>query len=82
METRERHITQASPTGVADAEWRRVRDLGRRVDQLEAALAESSGDDELEMQLARARIRAQRAAARALLADSLADELASRGHAS
>ena len=76
METRERH---ASPAGVADAEWQRVRDLARRVEELEAAFAERSSDDEgLEMQLARARIRAQRAAGRAMLADSLADELESR----
>lgn len=62
------------PEAVADAEWARVRRLARRVTALEAAYAESD-DEETEGQLARARIKAGRATDRALLADTLTDEI-------
>ena len=60
---------------VGDAEWAKVRHLAERVALLEAAMVEGHDDDELEGRLARARIKAARATERALLADSLADEL-------
>ena len=64
-----------TPDALGDAQWARVRHLAERVSLLEAAMVDRHDDEELEGRLARARIKASRATERALLADSLADEL-------
>jgi hypothetical protein len=61
---------------VADAQWDRVRALASTVARLEAQEAEAGLDDDGEARLVRARLRAARAAERALLADQIADSLA------
>jgi len=71
--------TEAPPAGadlVADAQWERVRALASTVARLEAHGVEHGMDEETEALLARARIRAARAAERAVLADAIADRLA------
>lgn len=70
---------QNTPEGaeaVADQQWQRVRALAQVAERLERQEAEAGLDDEGEMRLARARIRAARAADRAMLADQIADRLA------
>jgi hypothetical protein len=61
---------------VADQQWQRVRALAQVADRLERQEADGGLDDDGEMRLARARIRAARAADRAMLADEIADRLA------
>ena len=61
---------------VADAQWERVRALASTVARLEAHEVEHGLDEEGEARLARARVRAARAAQRAVLADEIADRLA------
>lgn len=71
--------TEETPGGaasVADAQWQRVRALASTVSRLEAQGVEDGLDEDGEARLARARIRAARAAERALLADEIADRLA------
>lgn len=63
--------------GVADAEWERVRAMAERVSAMEVALAEMvDPDPDALARLDRARIKLSRAAARAQLADQLAEHLA------
>lgn len=71
--------------GVADSAWARVRGLADKVSRLEEAVAEMvDPDPDTLARLDRARLKAARAAQRASLADSLADDLehiqARRGH--
>jgi hypothetical protein len=66
----------AGADSVADEQWRRVRALASTVARLEAQEAEGGLDDDGEIRLARARLRAARATERALLADEIADRLA------
>lgn len=68
--------TREGAEAVADKQWERVRALARVAERLERQEAEAGLDDEGEMRLARARIRAARAADRAMLADQIADRLA------
>jgi hypothetical protein len=68
--------TSHGAQAVADQQWERVRALARVADRLAQQEAESGLDDDGEMRLARARLRAARAADRALLADQIADRLA------
>lgn len=75
----DREHDEHAPDGadaVADTQWRRVRDLAQTAERLAALQAAGDLDDDGEMRLARARLRAARAAERALLADEIADRLA------
>jgi len=62
---------------VADRRWARVRELAADIARLETADDDDALDDEGRMELARLRIVAERASARALLADELADRIES-----
>jgi hypothetical protein len=64
------------PDAVADAQWARVRALGATVARLERLAADGQLDEDGLARLARARVRAARAAERAVLADAIADRLA------
>lgn len=68
---------------VADRRWARVRELAADIARLEAVDDDDALGDEGRMELARLRIAAERASARALLADHLADRIESvrRGRA-
>jgi hypothetical protein len=68
--------TSEGAQAVADQQWQRVRALAQVADRLARQEAESGLDDDGEMRLARARLRAARAADRALLADQIADRIA------
>lgn len=75
----DRHHDERAPEGadaVADIQWRRVRDLAQAAERLAALQAAGDLDDDGEVRLARARLRAARAAERAVLADEIADRLA------
>ena len=61
---------------VADKQWQRVRALAEAADRLAEEEANGDLDDDGEMRLARARLRAARAVERAVLADQIADQLA------
>lgn len=61
---------------VADKQWQRVRALAEVADRLARQEADGGLDDDDAMRLARARIRAARAAETAVLADQIADRLA------
>ena len=63
--------------GVADRRWARVRGLAADIARLEAADNDDALDDDGHMELARLRIAAERASARALLADEMADRIES-----
>jgi hypothetical protein len=68
--------TTTGPEAVADALWDRVRRLARVTEGLAEAEALGVLDEEGQARLARARLRLERAAARAMLADDLSDQLA------
>lgn len=62
--------------GVADGQWRRVREVAERLARMEEAVAEMVDPDADSLaRLDRLRIKAARAAERARLADSLAEHL-------
>lgn len=61
---------------MADALWDRVRRLARLAEELTEADAEGDLDENGQARLMRARVRLSRAAARAQMADDLADQLA------
>ncbi len=61
---------------VADALWERVRAMAARVAELEAVNALGELDEEGRGRLAVLRMRCSRAAARAGMADELADQMA------
>lgn len=61
---------------IADEMWGRVRELARRVGELERADGLGELDDEGRARLDALRLRAARAARRAGLADELSDRLA------
>ena len=63
--------------GVADRRWAQVREIAADIARLEAADREDGLDDDARMELARLRMAAERASARAVLADELADRIAS-----
>jgi hypothetical protein len=68
----------SGPAGVADEEWRRVRDLAERVVEIEEIVARMVDPDaESLARLDRARVKAAKAVQRAELADHLADVLES-----
>ncbi len=62
---------------VADRRWDRVRQIAADIARLEAAERADGLDDDQRMELARLRIAAERASQRAVLADELADRIAS-----
>jgi hypothetical protein len=64
------------PEAVADALWDRVRRLARLAEGLAEAEAMGDLDEDGQARLVRARLRLERAAARAMLADDLSDQLA------
>ncbi|MCC6830958.1 MAG: hypothetical protein IT200_06395 [Thermoleophilia bacterium] len=66
----------SGPDAVADALWDRVRRLARLAEQLSEAEAVGELDENGQARLMRARVRLSRAAARAQMADDLADQLA------
>ncbi len=68
--------TASGPDAVADALWDRVRRLARLAEALGDADAVGDLDEEGRARLLRARVRLSRAAARAQMADDLADQLA------
>lgn len=66
----------AGAGAVADRRWARVREIAADITRLEAAeRADGLSDGEL-TELARLRLAAERASARAILADELADSIA------
>lgn len=62
---------------VANRRWARVREIAADIARLEAADRAHGLDDDQRMELARLRMSAERASARAVLADELADRIAS-----
>jgi hypothetical protein len=68
--------TESGPEAVANALWDRVRRLARVAEELREAEALGELDDTSQARLDRARLRLGRAAARAQMADELADQLA------
>ena len=74
------HDPAATPEGadaVADRRWGQVREIAVAIGRLEAAERDRDLTEDEQMSLARLRIEAERASARAVLADELADRIAS-----
>ena len=69
--------TPEGADAVADRRWGQVREIAAAISRLEAAERDRDLTDEEQMSLARLRIEAERASARAVLADELADRIAS-----
>jgi hypothetical protein len=69
--------TPAGADAVADRRWGQVREIALAIGRLEAAERGRDLTDDEQMSLARLRIEAERASARAVLADELADRIAS-----
>lgn len=75
--------SDAAPTdpdgadAVADRRWGQVREIAAAIGRLEAAEKQRDLTDDEQIALARLRIEAERASARAVLADELADRIAS-----
>lgn len=69
--------TPEGADAVADRRWGQVREIAAAIGRLEAAERDRDLTDDEQMSLARLRIEAERASARAVLADQLADRIAS-----
>jgi hypothetical protein len=69
--------TPEGADAVADRRWGQVREIAVAIGRLEAAERDRDLTDDEQMSLARLRIEAERASARAVLADELADRIAS-----
>ncbi len=69
--------TPEGADAVADRRWGQVREIAVAIARLEAAERDRDLTDDEQMSLARLRIEAERASARAVLADELADRIAS-----
>jgi hypothetical protein len=69
--------TPEGADAVADRRWGQVREIAVAIGRIEAAERERDLTDDERMSLARLRIEAERASARAVLADELADRIAS-----
>lgn len=62
---------------VADRRWGQVREIAAAISRIEAFEKQRDLTDDEQIALARLRIEAERASARAVLADELADRIAS-----
>ena len=69
--------TPEGADAVADRRWGQVREIAVAIARLEAAERDRDLTEDEQMSLARLRIEAERASARAVLADELADRIAS-----
>ena len=69
--------TPEGADAVADRRWGQVREIAVAIGRLEAAERDRDLTEDEQMSLARLRIEAERASARAVLADELADRIAS-----
>ncbi|MSO44250.1 MAG: hypothetical protein EXQ74_02905 [Thermoleophilia bacterium] len=67
----------SSADSVADRRWDHVREIAAAIDRLEACDRRDGLDDDGRLALARLRIEAERASARAMLADDVADSIES-----